>query len=73
MLDEVRLRQVLFNVVGNALKFTEKGHVKIRAWAEYVGRDVLPRVPTKDEDPDETRVTLILDISDTGIGIPKAQ
>ena len=36
MLDEVRLRQVLFNVVGKALKFTDKGHVKIRAGFEYV-------------------------------------
>ncbi|MSU36415.1 MAG: response regulator [Pedosphaera sp.] len=60
MLDEVRLRQVLFNVVGNALKFTEKGHVKLRAWALQTKRD-------------ETRIDLILEVSDTGIGIPKSQ
>jgi len=85
MLDEVRLRQVMFNVVGNALKFTEKGQVKIRATFDRSSRgnealtsqsetdqSLLTSAATEEE-PDETRINLILEISDTGIGIPKAQ
>jgi len=73
MLDEVRLRQVLFNVVGNAIKFTEKGQVTIRASVKYADRDAELRVSAANDESDETRVNLILEISDTGMGIPKEQ
>ena len=60
MLDEIRLRQILFNSVGNALKFTEEGSVLIRALREAIpGRaDV---------------VRLVLEVEDTGIGIPESE
>ena len=74
MLDEVRLRQVLFNVVGNALKFTEQGHVKIKASFERPpGNQPAGTSLSAADEPDETRIDLILEVSDTGIGIPKEQ
>ncbi|MGB2697545.1 MAG: response regulator [Candidatus Zixiibacteriota bacterium] len=54
--DPTRLRQILINLAGNGIKFTEKGEVVIR---------VVPENETEDQ------VTLLFSITDTGIGIPK--
>jgi PAS domain S-box-containing protein len=53
--DPTRLRQVLLNLLGNAIKFTESGEVTLR-----VAPDGNPSVPT----------ALRFTVSDTGIGIP---
>jgi len=53
--DPTRLRQVLLNLLGNALKFTESGEVALRV--------------TSDHEPAHPGV-LRFTISDTGIGIP---
>jgi len=58
--DEARIRQILFNLVGNAIKFTPSGSVCVEAWTQ----------PVQD---DPGKVHLYLSISDTGIGIPEEQ
>jgi len=52
--DPTRLRQVILNLVGNAIKFTEQGEVVLRITTERQGR----------------RATLLFEVSDTGVGIP---
>jgi len=54
--DPGRLRQILINLVGNAIKFTHEGEVVIR---------------TSLEDEDTTHATIRFSVSDTGIGIPQ--
>jgi PAS domain S-box-containing protein len=54
--DEARMRQILFNLVGNAIKFTPSGSVAVTAWAKPL------------ESRPETTV-LHLEVRDTGIGI----
>lgn len=55
--DEVRFRQVLFNLVGNAMKFTEEGEVRLEASRLLPLPSGAPR--------------LLFVIIDTGIGIPE--
>ncbi len=55
--DEGRLRQVFMNVVGNAVKFTEVGHVAVEVRGQVSG-DI---------------VDLEISVSDTGVGIPDAK
>jgi PAS domain S-box-containing protein len=55
--DPGRLRQVLTNLIGNAIKFTAKGEISLRVMKE-------------EESPDDT--VLRFEVADTGIGIPVA-
>ena len=52
------MRQILFNLLGNALKFTERGGAMIRARTEPLG---------------DGRTRVMLSVSDTGIGMSAAQ
>jgi two-component system sensor histidine kinase EvgS len=56
VLDEVRLRQILLNLVGNAIKFTDHGQVTVRLRVRML--DCL------------SKFRLQVEIADTGIGIP---
>ena len=50
--DPVRLRQVIVNLVGNAVKFTDAGHVSVRAGIESkTGSEVVVRVQVADTGP----------------------
>ena len=55
--DPYRLNQVLINLIGNALKFTEKGSIRVEVSLEQ----------RRDKE-----VSLLFSVADTGIGIPAA-
>ena len=57
MSDPTRLRQILFNLIGNAIKFTPRGEVNVSLGAH------------PGEEPE--RVELVFTVRDTGIGIPE--
>ena len=52
--DELRIKQILLNLLGNAVKFTSKGRISLGVGFEPIGSD---------------KVRLVFEIADTGIGI----
>jgi PAS domain S-box-containing protein len=54
--DADRMRQVLINLIDNAIKFTDSGFIELKAWPEFV---------------ESQRILLHFQVKDTGIGIPK--
>jgi polar amino acid transport system substrate-binding protein/two-component system sensor histidine kinase EvgS len=60
LLDEVRLRQILFNLIGNAVKFTQHGFIKFRIRVFDVKEHL-------------SKLNIEISIEDSGIGIAKDQ
>ncbi|MEL7339626.1 MAG: ATP-binding protein, partial [Bacteroidota bacterium] len=56
--DTVRLTQIFLNLIGNAIKFTHKGYIRVSARNIHAG---------------EGKCTLEFKVKDTGIGIPKGK
>ena len=58
VIDDGRTRQILANLIDNAIKFTHQGQVRVRAAGSRKGEE-------------DDRVDLVLSVADTGIGIPE--
>ena len=56
--DDIRVKQIMINLLTNAVKYTEKGWVAIRMWHEEAG---------------EGQIRLIFEIADSGIGIKEEE
>lgn len=60
IIDDVRLRQIFFNLIGNAVKFTHSGYVKLSVKLDSFNAA-------------KTAANIRFEVKDTGVGIPQSQ
>ncbi|MGK5093607.1 ATP-binding protein [Deltaproteobacteria bacterium TL4] len=58
--DETRLRQILLNLIGNAVKFTDSGFIRLSGYFQELN-------------PEEQTLDFLFKVEDSGIGIPQDQ
>lgn len=63
--DEGKLRQVLINLVGNAIKFTQAGSVTLHVSLEAIGE--------QEGNPEKFQALILFEITDSGPGIAEAE
>ncbi len=61
LMDELRFYQIIFNLVSNAVKFTDKGFIHVFAFA------------TESDSSNDDEINLVVSVEDTGIGIKEDQ
>lgn len=64
-IDDARLRQIILNLIGNAIKFTEMGSISLIVHTEN------PQIIRYSKEKAEEFIDLIIEVKDTGIGISK--
>lgn len=64
-IDDARLRQIILNLIGNAIKFTEKGSIRLKVYTEN------PQIINYSQGKTDEFIDMIIEVTDTGIGISK--